>query len=76
MEKINMKKMKRGYFIGDFEPSAFRTDAVEICSKGASKYTLDAGYYQWHAFPFQFCSVPMFVAFIAPLLKDGKVKRA
>lgn len=39
-------------------------------------YTLDAGYYQWHAFPFQFCSVPMFVAFIAPLLKDGKVKDA
>lgn len=46
MEKINMKKMKRGYFIGDFEPSAFRTNQVEICYKGASKYTLDAGYYR------------------------------
>ena len=39
-------------------------------------YTLDAGYYQWHAFPYQFCSVPMFVAFFAPLLKEGKVKEA
>lgn len=39
-------------------------------------YFLDAGYYQWHAFPFQFCSVPMLVAFIAPLLKEGKVKEA
>lgn len=39
-------------------------------------YTLDAGYYQWYAFPFQFCSVPMMVAFIAPLLKEGKVKEA
>ena len=39
-------------------------------------YTIDAGHYQWYAFPFQFCSVPMYVAFIAPLLKDGKVKDA
>lgn len=46
MEKINMKEMKRGYFIGNFEPSAYRTDEVEICCKGASKYTLDAGYYR------------------------------
>ena len=27
-------------------------------------YTLDAHRYQWYAFPFQFCSVPMYVALI------------
>ncbi len=30
--------------------------------------------YQWYAFPFQFCSTPMYVALIASLLKKGKVK--
>ena len=39
-------------------------------------YTIDAGHYQWYAFPFQFCSVPMYVAFIAPLIKNEKVKEA
>ena len=39
-------------------------------------YTLDAGHYQWYAFPFQFCSVPMYFAFIAPLVKNEKVKDA
>ena len=37
-------------------------------------YTLDAGYFQWYAFPFQFCSVPMYVAFVAPLIKNEKIK--
>ena len=36
-------------------------------------YTLDAGYFQWYAFPFQFCSVPMYVAFVAPLIKNEKI---
>lgn len=39
-------------------------------------YTLDAGHYQWYIFPFQFCSVPMYVAFIAPLIKNEKIKDA
>ena len=39
-------------------------------------YTADAGRYQWHAFPFQFCSIPMFIAFIAPLVKNEKVQDA
>lgn len=39
-------------------------------------YTIDAGHYQWYAFPFQFCSVPMYVAFIAPLIKKESVKEA
>lgn len=32
--------------------------------------------YQWYAFPFQFCSVPMYVGLLAGLLKEGKVRRA
>ncbi|MBO4666686.1 MAG: YwaF family protein [Bacilli bacterium] len=39
-------------------------------------YWLEAGYYRWYAFPFQFCSIPMFIALIAPHLKEGKVKDA
>lgn len=39
-------------------------------------FTVDAGEYQWDLFPWQFCSVPMYVAVLAPLLKDGPVKEA
>ncbi len=34
------------------------------------------GSYQWWIFPFQMCSVPMYLCVIAPLLKPGKVQRA
>jgi hypothetical protein len=30
--------------------------------------------YQWYAFPFQFCSTPMYIAILAGFLKDGKVR--
>lgn len=30
--------------------------------------------YQWYAFPFQFCSTPMYVAFIASLVKNKKIE--
>ena len=39
-------------------------------------YWLEAGFYRWYAFPFQFCSIPMYIAVIAPWLKEGKVKDA
>lgn len=39
-------------------------------------YTVEAGRYMWYAFPYQFCSIPMFVAFIAPLIKQKKVQDA
>ncbi len=32
--------------------------------------------FEWYAFPFQFCSTPMYVALIASFLKDGRVKNA
>ncbi|HOI85662.1 MAG TPA: YwaF family protein [Acholeplasmataceae bacterium] len=34
------------------------------------------GSYQWYAFPFQFCSTPMYVALVAGFLKPGKIKHA
>jgi len=32
--------------------------------------------YQWYAFPFQFCSTPMYIALIAALTKNSKIERA
>lgn len=31
--------------------------------------------YQWYAFPFQFCSVPMYLMFLASFLKDGNMRK-
>lgn len=39
-------------------------------------FTVESGAYQWNLFPWQFCSVPMFTAVLAPLLKSGRVKEA
>ena len=36
----------------------------------------DVWNYRWYAFPFQFCSVPMYVFLIAALIKKGKVQDA
>lgn len=38
-----------------------------------STFTFD---YQWYAFPFQFCSMPMYVQLLAGLIKKGKVHDA
>lgn len=34
---------------------------------------LQQPYYQWYAFPFQFCSTPMYVGLLAALLRRGRV---
>lgn len=34
------------------------------------------GDFQWYAFPFQFCSMPMYVGFLAGCLKKGRVHNA
>lgn len=39
-------------------------------------YVIGNGSYQWWIFPFQMCSVPMYMLVIVPFLKDGKVKRS
>ena len=38
-------------------------------------YHIGAGEYQWWIFPFQMCSVPMYLCLIAPWLKPGKVQQ-
>lgn len=32
--------------------------------------------YQWYAFPFQFCSTPMYIGLLATLIKNEKMKKA
>ncbi len=32
--------------------------------------------YQWYAFPFQFCSTPMYIALFAALIKPGRLQNA
>ncbi len=39
-------------------------------------FYIGGGSYQWWIFPFQMCSVPMYLCVIAPLLKPGKVQQA
>ena len=38
-------------------------------------YHIGGGAYQWWIFPFQMCSVPMYLCLIAPWLKPGKVQQ-
>lgn len=39
-------------------------------------YYMNDNTYAWWIFPFQLCSVPMYMCIIAPLLKPGKVSKA
>lgn len=39
-------------------------------------YVIENDTYHWAEFPFQLCSVPLYLCLIAPLLKPGKVQRA
>ena len=33
MQRFDLKSMKGGWFLGDFEPAAYRTPAAEVCCK-------------------------------------------
>lgn len=48
----------------------------EVYKQLQFSFSADTGVwdYQWYAFPFQFCSTPMIVAFVALFMKKGKVK--
>ncbi len=37
-------------------------------------FTLSAGHYRWYAFPFQFCSIPIYLFPFMIFLKEGKLK--
>lgn len=39
-------------------------------------YYIGGGEYQWWIFPFQLCSVPMYLCLIVPFFKPGKIKNA
>lgn len=41
-------------------------------------YDVNGSYfkYQWYAFPYQFCSTPMYIALIAALIKKGKLQNS
>lgn len=49
--------------------------ATEIYKQLFYYYFIGSHTYQWWIFPFQMCSVPMYLCVIAPLLKHGKVQR-
>ncbi|MFA5220594.1 MAG: hypothetical protein WC424_05860 [Bacilli bacterium] len=46
----------------------------EIIKQGLFTHVESA--YQWYAFPFQFCSTPMYIAPLALIIKNGKLKDA
>ena len=50
--------------------------AAEIYKQLFYFFYIEGGSYAWWIFPFQLCSVPMYLCIIAPLLKPGKVPRA
>lgn len=39
-------------------------------------FTHTASEYQWYAFPFQFCSTPMYIALLSLVIKNQKIKDA
>lgn len=55
--------------------SAFILIGFEVYKQIIFTYRND-GSYQWYAFPFQFCSTPMYVALIASYLKPSKSRDA
>ena len=46
MKKYDLKDMEMGYFVGDFEPTAYISKEIEISVKRYKKWTFDAGYYR------------------------------
>ncbi|MBR3516852.1 MAG: hypothetical protein IKO10_11110 [Lachnospiraceae bacterium] len=46
MKHFRIDDMHLGFFVGDFEPTVFRTNAVEMAIKQIAKGTLDGGYYR------------------------------
>ena len=48
----------------------------EVYKQLVFSFNGDSWSYQWYAFPFQFCSVPMYIAFITSFLKNSKIRDA
>ena len=49
---------------------------LEIYKQVIFSYDNGTWDYQWYAFPFQFCSTPMYVCLLAGIIKNGKVRES
>ena len=59
--------------------TAILVSVLEIYKQINYSFSYEGGItfdYQWYAFPFQFCSTPMYVGLLAGLLKKGKLQNA
>ncbi len=70
LKGINQKKLNRVLIIFSSILIVF-----EIYKQVIFSYQADWSY-QWYAFPFQFCSTPMYVGLAAGLVKNKKIKDA
>jgi hypothetical protein len=70
MKNFNEKKLNKFLIIFSLILIAF-----EIYKQVIFTYQAN-GSYQWYAFPFQFCSTPMYVALLAGLIKNKKIKES
>ncbi len=50
--------------------------AFEVYKQFFYTYVIGGGAYQWWIFPFQLCSVPMYLCIIVPFLKEREVKHS
>lgn len=48
--------------------------SLEVMKQGL--FTHEASKYQWYAFPFQFCSTPMYISLLSLIIKNPKIKNA
>lgn len=64
---INTSILVAGIFLIIIEGLKQVLNALDV-TDGVAEWS-----YSWRTFPFQFCSVPMYVMFIAGILKKGKV---
>ena len=48
----------------------------EVFKQGIYYFAICDNSYHWGEFPFQLCSVPMYICLIAPWLKQGRLKRS
>ena len=70
MKDISEKKLNRILMIFSITLVLFEVYKQVIFTYQA------AGDYQWYAFPFQFCSTPMYVGLAASLIKHKQIKHA
>lgn len=49
---------------------------IEIYKQFFYYFVIGNGSYEWWIFPFQLCSVPMYLCLVLPFIKNGKVKSA